>query len=105
MSWTPKLKARIGQCASCPFLKDNNKEWLEICDKLRVSHGIAPGGMFNAWHARYEVMKDVLERGDFACHHSVYDPQMNMRDQSDHRQCPGATTFYDAEGSKKKGGI
>jgi hypothetical protein len=32
--------------------------------------------------------------GDFICHQSVYDENMDLRDKSEHRQCPGATKFH-----------
>lgn len=29
-----------------------------------------------------------------ACHHTVYDAKMDLRDPAEHRQCPGATAIH-----------
>lgn len=96
--WRPKLKELPEQCASCPFRKDNDKEFGAIIDRLRRSAG--QHGRMTRGHvqfARLGLYADALERGDFLCHHTVYDEKMNYKPEHERRQCPGATKLYRGE--------
>jgi hypothetical protein len=44
------------------------------------------------------------EHGDFVCHHTAYDGEMNNRPVTDYRQCAGATEAFRARvaGANKK---
>ena len=91
-SWSPKRKEMPTQCASCPFRTDNDPEFKAVLDKLVQSNG---GGTANTDMARFRIKQDLLQMGgDFICHQSAYDENMDLRDKSEHRQCPGATKFY-----------
>ncbi len=69
--------------------------WEKMCRPGRVS-------AFQVGVSRMEVMLDVAVRGDFACHCTVYDEDMNQNETKDFRQCPGATAYYLREQEKRK---
>ena len=101
--WLPKLPELKDQCVSCPFRKGNDKEFAEILVKLSLKHGrnpdVTPETPPEALRAAIEfsrklVEHDVQKVGDFACHHTAYDENMNIKPVREHRQCPGATKYY-----------
>lgn len=93
----PKLKELDEQCPSCPFRKDNPVEFGEIVARLREKHGI-PGTPhpMDVLKSRMEVRQTGLQTGDFICHCTAYDKDMNEKPASSHRQCPGATAAFRA---------
>lgn len=98
--WEPKLPPVAAQCASCPFRTDNDKEFGGVIARLREKLGM-PGKVTAACirHARFHTRIDA-ENGDFICHGSAYDAEMNQRPATDHRQCAGATEAYRARHPK-----
>lgn len=97
--WRPRFPERETQCASCPFLEGNDEQFGKIVNALRAKdaelHGKKPPKPASPAiikRARASVKLDVLCRTpDFACHASVYGPEMKVGDPRDWRQCPGAT--------------
>lgn len=89
--WTPKRKEMPEQCVSCPFRKDNDPEFKAVLDKLVKANR---GGIADTDAARFMIRKETALMGDFICHQSVYDENMDLRDKSAHRQCPGATKHF-----------
>jgi hypothetical protein len=102
--WQPKFPAVAKQCASCPFRIGNDKEFGEVIRRLRVKFGM-PSKVHaeDIRHARFCVRMDA-EHGDFVCHHTAYDGEMNNRPVTDYRQCAGATEAFRARvaGANKK---
>lgn len=45
-------------------------------------------------HARKMIRLDVTGMGDFICHLTAYDSEMEDRPKADHRQCKGATAHF-----------
>jgi hypothetical protein len=91
----PKLKELDEQCPSCPYRDGNNKEFGVIVNRLRKRHGIP--GAATSWQigvARIEVRQTGLVTGDFVCHCTAYDQDMNLKPADQHRQCPGATKAF-----------
>ena len=84
--WQPKFPEVAKQCASCPFR----------IGRLRVKFGM-PSKVHaeDIRHARFCVRMDA-EHGDFVCHHTAYDGEMNQRPVTDYRQCAGATQAFRA---------
>ncbi len=50
--------------------------------------------------ARRQLLIEASQRGDFSCHQSAYDADMNVKPYREHRQCPGAAKVYVAFGEK-----
>ncbi len=98
--WQPKFPEVPVQCASCPFRVGNDKEFGEVLARLRSKFDM-PGKITKAdiGHARLRVRFDS-DHGDFVCHHTAYDAQMNQRPSTDFRQCAGATAAYRARHPK-----
>lgn len=48
-------------------------------------------------HARAEALKDLEFSGEFACHLTVYDADMNRKPDNEARQCRGASAIYRME--------
>lgn len=96
--WRPRRPELPSQCASCPFLKDNDAEFHVFFNRLRVLHGKKPvkSGSKMLKAARQIVRMDIVTMGtgEFICHQTVYDQQMKMKPVSEHRQCPGAANFW-----------
>lgn len=86
----PKLAELPVQCASCPFREGNDSEFAAVCEKLAVTGGFEAQGVSQV---RASVKREVAEHGDFACHGSAY-LDGERRDDSEHRQCPGATQWF-----------
>lgn len=99
--WRPKLTEVNEQCVSCPFAKDNDAEFGEILSRLRefyrMDRTVTP---FDIGFARLEIEKECTDRGDFSCHNTAYDANMNQKPRKKHRQCKGASEHY-RKGPKK----
>jgi hypothetical protein len=100
----PQMPELSKQCASCPFLAGNEKEFGELVKKLYAKNGRpdvkpTPKQVFNA---RMNVTMEAGMRGDFACHSTVYDQNMEVKPREDHRQCPGATKYFKKSWPGKK---
>jgi hypothetical protein len=91
----PKTQSLSEQCPSCPFREGNEKEFGEIVQRLKAAQGPNPD-LASEEHARAVICGEVRHRGDFLCHNTVYDAEMNFRPPGQRRQCPGATAFYKA---------
>lgn len=93
--WQPRIAGCEQQCASCPFRQGNNAEFGSIVERLRKAEGIR-GKATRAiiGFARISLFMELETAGDFACHVSVYRPDMTMRDRKEWRQCAGATEVY-----------
>jgi hypothetical protein len=89
--WMPKHREMPEQCVSCPFREGNDAEFQKVLDKLVQSNG---GGVADVDRARFLIRKDAARHGDFICHQSVYDENMDLRDKEHYRQCPGASAHY-----------
>lgn len=90
---TPKLKPVKTQCASCPFRHGNNAEFGTIVKKVCESSRVKFTKKKIA-NARMSIRIECNDRIDFACHNTVYESDMSLKDRSEHRQCVGATDFY-----------
>ncbi len=92
--WQPKLPEVAKQCASCPFRIGNDKEFGEVITRLRCRFGMSEKvRRADIQHARLRVRIDS-EHGDFVCHHTAYDGEMEDRPHTDYRQCAGATQAF-----------
>lgn len=100
--WLPRFKEREGgQCASCPFLTGNDVQFGKVVDALRIKQARVDGkrvpkppGAMVVRRARSIIRFDIMNGAyDFACHATVYGPDMRPRSQQQYRQCPGATAF------------
>lgn len=93
--WRPKFSEMTAQCPSCPFRVGNDKEFGEVCSRLRNKDGLN-GKVTKAIirFARLALLMDMDKTGDFLCHQTAYDSDMNQRPQRDWRQCAGATKIY-----------
>lgn len=93
--WHPRAPELTVQCASCPFRKGNNAEFGAVLNRIRTKAGMkGECSKRDVGKARLQVMVDVMDRGDFICHGTAYDAQMNQRPVTEFRQCPGATKFH-----------
>jgi hypothetical protein len=88
----PKHKELPEQCVSCPFRKGNDKEFQAIVDKLAAANGEANPAPLTV--VRATIRMDATRVGEFICHHTAYDADMELKDRSHRRQCPGATAWY-----------
>jgi len=93
--WLPRRREREGgQCASCPFLDDNDKAFAGVVNALRRKNhlpDVDPDSEI-VESARESMHLDVLfGSGDFVCHTTAYGPEMSVTPVQEHRQCPGAT--------------
>ena len=101
----PKLREMPEQCASCPFREDNDEEFGKIIQKLllmkerREYRG--KDLRVQTLIARTNIKHEVRDHGEFHCHCSAYDDDMNVKPVHEHRQCPGATKFYVEAGEKR----
>jgi len=97
--WLPRMKEADKQCKSCPFAKDNDKELDAFVRGLKKSHGMSAEEGATSAAVRAEIHNDVIFGGkhDFACHATVYGPDMHPRRRVEHRQCPGAARAYKGE--------
>ena len=98
--WRPRLPEVKVQCASCPFRKGNGRQFGVIVRKLanQWSTYVKIFCEPDTREARKKVKQDVARKGDFACHHTVYNDDMSHKDTSEFRQCPGATEYYRSQG-------
>lgn len=87
----PKLKELSEQCASCPFRNKNHKAWTAVVNRLAEASGVEPNSPLIA---RAMIRGEASRFGDFICHCTAYNPDMTLRDPSEHRQCPGATEWF-----------
>lgn len=94
----PKLPELKEQCPSCPFRDGNDAEFGAIVQKFASlqAHRHIDGEDLRAETlvARARVKADVEQMGDFHCHCTAYDDEMNVKPLSEHRQCPGATRYF-----------
>lgn len=93
----PKLPELQEQCPSCPFREGNHEEFGGIVRKLCKVEGKSyhPG---RTELARAIIREDAESFGDFACHHTVYNDDMSLKDLRERRQCPGATKWFKEAG-------
>lgn len=93
--WRPKFCEMPEQCASCPFRIGNNAEFGAVVERLRAAEGIV-GTLTKkiVGFARTALWMDAVRTGDFMCHCTVYDANMQIRPMADWRQCKGATHVY-----------
>lgn len=95
--WLPKLPMLEKPCVSCPFSTGNDKEFSEVVKRLDPSlKGISLIAATAA--ARINIEEEAKTRGDFSCHHTAYDKEMNIKPIREHKQCPGAARVYIAAG-------
>lgn len=103
--WTPKRPEVPAQCASCPFRTGNNAEFGAVMSKLSKREGgdgkLTTGQLVGA---RIMIMDGCMTMGDFACHGTVYTPDMQKRPEHEWMQCKGATDFYRANETHKLNG-
>lgn len=92
--WKPQVPELPVQCASCPFLPDNDTEFGVIVDRLRALHGLEKACPLSVFQTRMAVQEEVSGHGDFVCHGTAYTPEMGLRSRNEHRQCPGASKHY-----------
>lgn len=90
----PKLPELPTQCVSCPFLEGNDPEWRGLIRRLCAKAETVNLGAVSAHRARALIHGEATMNGEFACHNTVYTPEMEMRDRKEHRQCPGATKWF-----------
>ncbi len=92
--WMPRYKELETACASCPFGEGNDKEWAakvkQLADKAGEENPADPR------MARNRIKSELANApsGDFICHGSAYDTEMDRRDMKQARQCPGASAYY-----------
>lgn len=93
--WRPKLPEMAHQCPSCPFRVGNDVEFGAVCAQLRKKEGLR-GKVTKSIirFARLMLLVDLNKTGDFICHQTAYDGEMNPNPQSNWRQCVGATQIY-----------
>lgn len=96
--WIPKLKEVDEQCASCPFLANNDKEFVDVLQ--RISDHAKRGKICKA---RAEIarlkIKSEMSSGDFVCRQTVYRKNYaSKKPEKDWRQCKGATDYWRAGG-------
>lgn len=92
--WIPKLPQLSKQCVSCPFLKGNDVEFGKIVQGLRSKFKLGHASDADVLFARYSLRLEIKNSGDFVCHGTAYDENMNLRDHLENRQCPGATAYF-----------
>lgn len=96
--WLPRQPELPEQCVSCPFREGNDPEWSTIVTKLRKALGVrGPVTQEVLDHARAKARKDLEFSGEFACHLTVYDADMNRKPDNEGRQCRGASAIYRME--------
>lgn len=86
----PKLPELPQQCVSCPFREGNDREFQAVVVDLAIAADLQTRDLSKI---RESVREEVSEHGDFACHGSAY-LNGERRDNSEHRQCPGATEWF-----------
>jgi len=91
--WIPRRKEMPEQCTSCPFRTGNDAEFGDVIKRMCAASG-EPMTKTTALRARFMLKMETEQAGDFICHQSAYDKDMNLRDASENRQCPGATKHY-----------
>lgn len=91
-TWRPKMPEKGEMCSSCPFRQDNDKEFGDVAQRLQKSQGKSK--WVDLAHARDSIREECQVRGDFACHGTVYNRNMTLRPQHEHRQCAGAAVYY-----------
>lgn len=87
----PKHKEVNEQCVSCPFRAGNDKEFGKILDKLAELHGVKRN---STKFSRLMVLQEATINGEFVCHYTAYNTDWSSKDQSEHRQCVGATQWF-----------
>lgn len=95
--WTPKRPELGQQCPSCPFRNGNDREFGAIVEKLNELYS-ADG---TVEQVRFSVRRDAKSNGDFACHQTAYTETMDLKPESERRQCPGATAAFKAAGVRR----
>ena len=85
-------------CAGCPFTDGNDSEFAKIIARLkRVS--VQNVLKSDIEYSRRGVRMDAMLHGNFACHHTAYDmDSMEPKQQTELRQCKGASVWYRAGG-------
>lgn len=92
--WRARLPEVEKQCKSCPFLKDNDKEFGAVVNAIKKKNGLPSEEGCNVRESRLNVVFDALLHGDLACHATAYGPNMELQPRSEHRQCIGASKAY-----------
>lgn len=99
----PKFPLLPVQCASCPFRSGNDEELGEVVRRLRkkwdMSQKVGPADIA---HTRKMLRIDAYRAAEFLFHGSVYDAEMNERPRHEHRGCPGAVEWKNANGPKSQ---
>lgn len=90
----PKFPETPTQCASCPFRKDNAKEFGAVVDRLRAANGLGKATKTQVFQSRETLHAEAMRTGDFICHATVYDAKMKTRPRNDWKQCKGATEAF-----------
>lgn len=110
----PRNKELEESCASCPFRKDNDKEFGEVMTRLAkagsdgyafeevISDTMSPQAVVRA---RQLIADDCTFQGEFVCHGTAYTYDMELRPRSQHRQCPGATAYFKSCASDPPAGM
>jgi hypothetical protein len=95
--WRPKFPEVPSQCASCPFRFGNHEEFGAVVNRLRRLDGKdKPATKREVGRARLALLAefDGCGHGDFICHGTAYDKDMNTRPQAEFRQCAGASRYW-----------
>lgn len=103
--WRPKFTEVSAQCASCPFKMGNNPEFGEVVNRLRRKDGQAkPATVREVGQARLALMMEFEEcgHGDFICHGTAYDRDMNQLPRGSFRQCAGASQWWQERTMNRK---
>ncbi len=89
--FVPKMPEVKTQCASCPFRVGNAKEFSDVVFKLH-QNGLCI--TVDPEQMRESVLRDGMLRGEFYCHCTVYDKNMQKTSFEEWRQCAGATRWF-----------
>lgn len=100
--WLPKYPEVKHPCLSCPFVEGNDEHFAEVVSRLRELEGMplvraSDTGALEEVRRRLRVETNLVG-GDFLCHQTTYDEDMELTDRSSWRQCAGAARFYRGDG-------
>ena len=84
-------------CASCPFLRQNHKEFGAVAERLCAKFSKPKPDFWACLSIRENVKRDAIESGRLQCHCTVYDAQMNPHPEES-RPCAGLAAYL--SGSK-----
>lgn len=93
--WKPRFPELPEMCASCPFREGNDQAFGDILTRIKKKHGERrPATAREITTARAKVKFDRLFSGEFCCHNTVYDAQMNVQRRGHWKQCAGAAAHF-----------